>query len=135
MAEARARLVILKLWLNHSRRKWSFEWNGVPISAPIVDVEFLDKLDRREFLIGSGDALDVTITYRQQYDPKIGVYVNDENSYVISKVHDLISRRPVTLGYKDPNPKPAPRRKPRAKPDGSQRSRRKRSGPSPQQPA
>jgi hypothetical protein len=31
-----ARLVILKAWLNHAKRKWSFEWNGIPISAPII---------------------------------------------------------------------------------------------------
>jgi hypothetical protein len=58
----RARLVVLKAWLNHSKRKWSFEWNGVPLSAPIADKEFLDQLDRREHLLGSGDALDVEIT-------------------------------------------------------------------------
>jgi hypothetical protein len=49
--EENARVVILKAWLNHANRKWSFEWNGVPISAPIADDEFLAKLDRREYLI------------------------------------------------------------------------------------
>ncbi|MBL0901382.1 MAG: hypothetical protein IBJ17_22150, partial [Reyranella sp.] len=32
---AKARFIILKAWLNQARRKWSFEWNGVPISASI----------------------------------------------------------------------------------------------------
>jgi hypothetical protein len=82
----RARLVILKAWLNHAKRKWSFEWNGVPISAPIADRDFLDRLDRREHLLGAGDALDAEITYRQTLDSQLGVYVNDPNSFVISRV-------------------------------------------------
>jgi len=82
----RARILILKAWLNHARRKWSFEWNGVPISAPIADRSFLDQLERREHLLGAGDALDAEITYRQFFDSDLGVYVNDPNSFVISRV-------------------------------------------------
>lgn len=82
----RARLVILKAWLNHSKRKWSFEWNGVPLSAPIADKKFLDQLDRREHLLGSGDALDVEITYNQKSDVALGIYVNDPGSFVVSRV-------------------------------------------------
>jgi hypothetical protein len=80
-----ARLVILKVWFR-GKRKWSFEWNGVPISAPIKDDEFLDKLDQREYLIGAGDALDVLISFAQIRDPDLGTYVNDPNSFVITKV-------------------------------------------------
>src|SRR3569623_303977 len=54
----KARLIVLKPWLNHSKRKWSFEWNGIPLSAPIHDTDFLDRLDRREVLFGRGDVLD-----------------------------------------------------------------------------
>ncbi len=82
----RARLLILKAWLNHAKRKWSFEWNGVPISAPIVDASFLNRLDRREHLLGAGDALDVDITYRQIFDDELGVYINDQNSFVVARV-------------------------------------------------
>ena len=82
----RARLLILKAWLNHAKRKWSFEWNGVPISAPIADTAFLDQLDRREHLLGAGDALDVEVAYRQTLDAELGVYVNDPNSFVVTRV-------------------------------------------------
>jgi hypothetical protein len=88
----RARLVILKAWLNHAKRKWSFEWNGVPISAPITDKEFLDRLDRREHLLGSGDALDVEITYKQEFDPVLSVYVNDPNSFKVTRVIRPVAR-------------------------------------------
>jgi hypothetical protein len=81
-----ARLVILKAWLNHAKRKWSFEWNGVPISAPIAGTDFLDRLDRREHLLGAGDALDVEITFKQNFDPALGVYVTEPNSYLVTRV-------------------------------------------------
>jgi hypothetical protein len=88
-----ARLIILKAWLNHKLRKWSFEWNGVPVSAPIVDDDFLDRIERREYLIGAGDALDAEITFKQKFDNEFGVYINDPNSFVITKVI-----RPVPRG-------------------------------------
>jgi hypothetical protein len=97
--EERARLVILKAWLTHGKRKWSFEWNGVPLSAPISDDEFLNGIDSREYLIGSGDALDVILTYRQQFDEQLGVYVNDPNSFRVTRVIRPVPRDPK-LGLK-----------------------------------
>ena len=81
-----ARLVILKAWLNHAKRKWAFEWNGVPVSAPIADRDFLDRIERREILLGAGDALDAEITFKQRYDAALGVFVNEQNSFVITRV-------------------------------------------------
>jgi hypothetical protein len=95
-----ARLVILKAWLNHAKRKWSFEWNGVPISAPITDKDFLDRLDRREYLLGAGDALDVEITFRQVLDQKLGFYVTEPNSYFVTKVIRSYCRILVTDGVR-----------------------------------
>jgi hypothetical protein len=89
----RAVLVILKLWLKGSiARKWSFEWNGVPISAPIKDTDFLERLARREHLIGYGDALEVDLHYIQDYDDKLGVYVNDQRTFEVIKVIRIIQR-------------------------------------------
>jgi hypothetical protein len=88
----RARLVILKAWLVPGHRKWSFEWNGVPISAPIIDEGFFDRLASREILIGQGDALDVELTYEQNYDDTLGVYVNDQHTFQITKVFAPIPR-------------------------------------------
>jgi hypothetical protein len=81
-----ARLIILKAWLNHAKRKWAFEWNGVPVSAPIADQDFLDRLERRELLLGAGDALDVEIAFKQRYDGELGLFVNEPNSFVVTKV-------------------------------------------------
>ncbi|MFG3596489.1 hypothetical protein ACFXS9_32135 [Bradyrhizobium sp. RDI18] len=62
------------------------------MSAPIRDTAFLDKLDRREILFGSGDALDVELTFKQQFDSVLGVYVNDQNSFVVTRVIRPIPR-------------------------------------------
>lgn len=91
--EEKARLIILKAWLNHAKRKWSFEWNGVPISAPIADEDFLAKLDNRDYLIGAGDALDVIIGFKQNFDEELKIHVNDQNSFVVVKVLNPVPRK------------------------------------------
>ena len=39
-----ATLIILKPWINASEKKWSFEWNRVPISAYVLDEKFLQQV-------------------------------------------------------------------------------------------
>jgi hypothetical protein len=90
----RARLFVLKAWLNHAKRKWSFEWNGEPVSAPITDAKFLDQVDRREVLLGAGDALDAELTFKQNYDAGLGVWINDPASFVVTRVLKAVSRLP-----------------------------------------
>ena len=72
--------------LKNANRKWSFEWNGVPISAPIKDEKFLRELANREHLLGADDALDVILAWRQHFDETLGVYKNDSNSFVVKEV-------------------------------------------------
>jgi len=91
MKSARANLVILKAWLNHSNRKWTFDWNGMLVSAFIEDVKFLDKLQRREFKIGAGDALDAVLVYKETFLNSVGTFVIDHNSFVVTEVKDIIS--------------------------------------------
>ena len=90
--EENARLIVLKAWFNHSKKKWSFEWNGVPISAPIKDEKFLAAIENREHLFGNGDALDVLLTFKQNFDDALGVYKNDQNSYVVKEVIKPVPR-------------------------------------------
>jgi hypothetical protein len=87
-------LFVLKAWLNHAKRKWSFEWNGEPVSAPITDAIFLDQVDRREVLLGAGHALDAELTFKQNYDATFGVWINDPASFVVSRVRKAIPRTP-----------------------------------------
>ncbi len=88
-----ARVVILKAWLKRGTQKWSFEWNGYPISAPIKDQEFFTRLENREFLIGSGDALDVELYYIQEFKEDLGIYVNDASTFQIEKVIKIVPHR------------------------------------------
>jgi hypothetical protein len=92
MREEYARLIVLKAWFNHSKKKWSFEWNGVPISAPIKDETFLTEIENRKHLFGNGDALDVVLTFKQNFVEELGVYKNDQNSYVVKQVIKPVPR-------------------------------------------
>jgi hypothetical protein len=92
-----ARLFIRKAWLpqdkrNRDKHKWTFEWNGVPLSAPIKHEAFLDKLEKRDILIGTGDALDAEITFKQHYDAVLKVYIDDPNSFAVTRVIRHIPR-------------------------------------------
>lgn len=87
-----ARLLVRKLWLDHSTKKWSFEWNGVPLSAPIKDERFLSQLESRAIMIGSGDALDVMLEFEQGYDESIGVWENDASSYRVVEVQEHLPK-------------------------------------------
>lgn len=87
-----ARLIILKPWLQSGKKKWSFEWNGVPISAPITDQAFQNRLLSREYLIGAGDALDVTLRYFQDFDPALETFVNDNSTFEVVEVKGFIAR-------------------------------------------
>lgn len=88
----RARLVILKAWLNHSNRKWSFDWNGMPVSAFVEDESFLDKLQHREFKLGAGDALDAVLVYKENFMGSMGMYIIDHNSFVVTEVAGIVSK-------------------------------------------
>jgi len=90
--EEKARVLILKAWLNHSSKKWSFEWNGVPISAPVKDDAFLNTLDSGENRLGAGDALDVVLTFKQNFVESLGVYETDPTSFVVKEVVKLVPR-------------------------------------------
>ncbi|MBC7739686.1 MAG: hypothetical protein H7245_21315, partial [Candidatus Saccharibacteria bacterium] len=58
--DQRARLVVLRAIFERSARRWQFVWNGIRISASIIDPTFFDKLASREYVFGQGDILDVT---------------------------------------------------------------------------
>ena len=91
-----ARLIILKAWLSPGKHKWSFEWNGVPISAPIADEVFLESIANRTYLIGAGDALDVELGFEQQYLQSLEVFENDPTTYVVNRVRGHVPRGPVS---------------------------------------
>ncbi len=64
----------------------------MPISAPITDTDFLARIRRHEVVFGAGDAMDVEINYRQTFSADLGIFENDNGSYVISKVIGTVTR-------------------------------------------
>ena len=59
---------------------------------PILDEDFKAALKNRVHLIGTGDALDVEVTFKQHFDEKLQVYVTDPQSYLVTKVFRHVAR-------------------------------------------
>ena len=85
-----ATLIVLKPWINASKRKWSFEWNGVPVSAYVRDENFLQKVRSHQIRFGNGDALEVDIEVYEELDESRGVWISDQSSYVIRVVRQFM---------------------------------------------
>lgn len=71
------------------RRKWEFYYKGFRFTAKVVDREFLDRLGRREYAFGIGDALVADLEMRQALN-EVGVWENKEVRVV--KVHEVVSQ-------------------------------------------
>jgi hypothetical protein len=80
----KTKVQVIRVIFARGYRKWQFAWNGVKISAPILDDNFLDRLQRHETEIGWGDVLDVVLRINQARDPENGVWLNE--SYEILEV-------------------------------------------------
>jgi hypothetical protein len=70
--------------------KWVFVFRGYPIKALIKDPEFIKKLNNEAFR--KGDTLKVLLARNRTYDEDLQTYIVDQNSYVIEKVIDHISK-------------------------------------------
>lgn len=79
---------IIKAVLRRSKRKWQFSYQGIEISAPILDPSFFDRLAKRDITIAQGDSLDVDLRITQSYDPDVMIWMN--TNYEVIKVHGLI---------------------------------------------
>lgn len=83
----RTSLVVLKAWLVRSQRKWSFNWQGLKISAAIKDPDFFDQLEARSIALRQGDALDADLAIVQRFLPAANVWENV--SYTVTKVYSV----------------------------------------------
>ncbi len=86
----RAHLTVVKAVLKRGKRKWQFNWQGIPVSAPIQDSSFFDALESRDIALRQGDALDAELAITQEYIADAKVWQNV--SYTVVKVYA------VTLG-------------------------------------
>ena len=83
--EERTRLEILRVLFERGRRRWQFLWHGSRISAPILDDQFFDRVERREILMGAGDVLEVTLRITQAKVDGMNLWEN--KSYEVVTVH------------------------------------------------
>ena len=60
------------------------------VSAFVEDEKFLDRLQRREYRLGAGDALDAVLNYKETFLPSVGTFIIDHNSFVVAKVFDVV---------------------------------------------
>ena len=83
-----ATLNIAKLSFNKGLR-WSFIYEGIKISAHIIDYDFFKNIDEcQEF--AKGDSLIVDLKIHQEFDNSANAYINKK--YQIVKVNNHIQR-------------------------------------------
>ncbi len=63
---------IVRAILEVGIRKWQFSYSDGKFSAPVLDIEFLEKLRSHEIMLGIGDYLDITLLKKQEWDDVIG---------------------------------------------------------------
>lgn len=83
-------LQIVRAILERSQRKWQFVWNGVRISAPVLDTGFYDRFFAHAITIAPGDVLRAKLRVHQRRHPDLGIFVNEE--YEVLEVLDHIPR-------------------------------------------
>lgn len=73
--EEDARLTVVKPVLERSTtRKWEFIWRGTKITANISDKDFISRLDKQLFGIGTG--MQVRLRIFQEFDDAVKAYIN-----------------------------------------------------------
>ncbi|MFK7946285.1 MAG: hypothetical protein AB8G11_01755, partial [Saprospiraceae bacterium] len=69
--------------------KWSFIYEGIKISANIIDDDFFKNIDEgKQF--AKGDSLIVDLKIHQEFDNSVNAYINKK--YQIVKVNNHIQR-------------------------------------------
>jgi hypothetical protein len=82
--------LIIKTVHFEGNAKWVFVFRGYPIKAYIKDSDFVKKLNNEPFR--KGDNLKVILARTRTYDEDLQTYIVDQNSYVIEKVIEHISK-------------------------------------------
>ncbi|UGU15965.1 hypothetical protein LS482_20085 [Sinomicrobium kalidii] len=82
--------LIIKTIHFEGHAKWAFIFRGYPIKASIKDDDFFERLKNEAFR--KGDALKVILSKKRNFDKDLQTYIVDQNSYVIEKVTEHISK-------------------------------------------
>lgn len=88
--EESTELQIVRAILEKSRRRWEFVWNGVRVSAPLLDDHFYEEFAAHRITIAPGDILRARLRLKQRRDPVLGIFVNE--AYEVVQVIEHRSR-------------------------------------------
>jgi hypothetical protein len=70
-------LQIVRAILERSKRRWQFVWNGIKVSAPVLDDGFYKEFFAHRITIAPGDVLRVRLRVKQRRDADLGVFMNE----------------------------------------------------------
>lgn len=76
------RLSLLKVVLERGSRKWEFVWNGIKISAPVLDESFWNDMRERKIHITQGDSITADLKIYKTLDPYSNIYLNERYEVV-----------------------------------------------------
>lgn len=89
-----ADLLIIRAIFERGTRKWQFVWRDeIKISAPILDETFFDKLVSHEYVIGTGDRLQVLLRIYQYKDEVSDVWINENYEVIEVRSHSVSNRQ------------------------------------------
>ncbi len=83
-------LTISKIVLDSRERKWDFIYQGVKISARIVDEGFLDRVQAGDIRFANGDILVADLKIIRELDANLNVYLNKD--YAVESVRQHLPR-------------------------------------------
>lgn len=75
-------LQILRAILDKTRRRWEFVWQGVKISAPILDEDFYRDFFAHKITIAPGDSLECELKIYQKKESPAGIFTNSKYEIV-----------------------------------------------------
>jgi hypothetical protein len=71
-----AKLQIMRAILDKSTRKWEFVWEGITLSAPVLDDAFYKDFYDHRITVAPGDSLECDVKMYQRLTGPSGVYIN-----------------------------------------------------------
>lgn len=81
-----AHLIIVKLVFEGEDRKWDFLYNGVKISATVLDKNFWDTINSGE-KFSKGDELIADLRIIREFDPNVSAFINKDYQVMNVREH------------------------------------------------
>jgi len=92
ITEIPANLIIVKVVFEGAERKWDFLYNGVKISATVLDENFWNEINQGKSF-AKGDELIADLRIIREYDPNVAAYINREYQVINVRGHNPRSER------------------------------------------